>query len=38
MLTLAEGHSHIKIKTGFSQNSSGRFEPNFVRKFSGIRK
>ena len=38
LLTLAQGHLHIKIKTGFSQKTVGHFEPNFVCKLKGTRK
>ena len=37
-LTLAQGRVHTKIQTGFSQKLLCRSEPNFVCKFSGIRK
>ena len=37
-LTLAQGRVHTKIKNGFSQKLMCRSEPNFARKFSGIRK
>ena len=36
-LTLAHGHLHMKIKTGFSQKPVGQFEPNFVCKLVGTR-
>ena len=29
-LTLAKGHLHLKIKTGFSQKWLGHFEPSFI--------
>ena len=29
-LTLAQGHLHLKIKTGFSQKWLGHFEPNLI--------
>ena len=31
-LTLAQGHSDMKIKTRFSQKPLGHFEPNFIGK------
>ena len=34
-LTLDQGHLHMKIKTGFSQNPVGHFELNFVCKLLG---
>ena len=37
-LTLAQGHLHMNIKTGFFQKPLGRFQPNFVCKLSGTRK
>ena len=37
-VTLAKGHLHMKIKTGFSQIPLGLFEPNFVCKLLGTRK
>ena len=37
-LTLAQGHLHLKIKTGFSQIPLGHFELNFVCKLSGTGK
>ena len=37
-LTLAQGHLHLIIKTGFSLIPLGRFEPNFVSKLSGTGK
>ena len=37
-LSLAQGHLHMKIKTGFSQKPVGHFEPNFVCKLLGTRK
>ena len=37
-LTLAHGHVHTKIQTGFSQKLLCRSEPNFVLKLSGTRK
>ena len=37
-LTVAQGHLHMKIKTGFSQIPLGHFEPNFVCKLSGTGK
>ena len=30
ILDLAQGHLHLKIKTGFSQKWLGHFEPNFI--------
>ena len=36
-LTLAQGHLHLKIKTGFSQIPLGHFEPNLVCKLSNYR-
>ena len=37
-LTLAQGHVHTKIQTGFSQKLLGHSELNFVIKLSGTRK
>ena len=37
-LTLAQGHLHMKIKTGFSQKPVGHFEPNFICLLSGTKK
>ena len=37
-LTLAQGHVHTKIQTGFSQKLLYRSKPNFVRKLSATRK
>ena len=37
-LTFAQGHLHMKIKTGFYQKPVGYFKPNFVCKLSGTRK
>ena len=37
-LTLAQGHVHTKIQTGFSQKLLCRSEPNFSGKLSGTRK
>ena len=36
--TLAQGHVHTKIQTGFSQKLLNQSEPNFARKLSGTRK
>ena len=38
LLTLAQGHLNMKIKTGFSQKLVGYFEANFVCKLLGTRK
>ena len=37
-LTFAQGHLHLKIKTGFSQKPLGQSNPNFICKLSGTRK
>ena len=37
-LTLAQGHLHRKLQTGFSQKLLYQCEPNFVLKLSGTRK
>ena len=37
-LTLAQGHLHMKNKTGFSQKPVGHFETNFICKLLGTRK
>ena len=37
-LTLAQGHLHMKIKTGFSQKPVGHFEPNLVCELLSTRK
>ena len=37
-LTLAQGHLHMKIRTGFSQKPVGHFESNFICKLLGPRK
>ena len=37
-LTLAQGHLHLKIKTGFSQKPLGQSKPNFICKLSGTKK
>ena len=34
-LTLAQGHLHLKIKTGFSQKPLDQSKPNFICKLSG---
>ena len=36
-LTFAQGHLHMKIKTGFSQKPVGHFEPSFVCKLLSTR-
>ena len=38
LLTLVQGHLHMKIKTGFSQKPVGHFGLNFVSKLLGTRK
>ena len=37
-LTLAQGHLHMKVYAGFSQEPVDHFEPNFVCKLFGARK